>query len=206
MFWPSEFTNSSHPLEQRGNIELNLDHVVTRQPLSRVAFKGGLVVIMYLIGLGIIVPCLPLPTPIAVLVASVILYFYCAASHYIRPRPNFDNMGWGAGLFNDPTQFNDNINRGLWNLSCLLGPGRFMSSASLEVLVSIRLLPERTDEQVAAYQQAAANDEWNERATKILERIEEIDAGRPSGRTQLASMKYFESMDTDEASAEEQHA
>lgn len=197
MFLPSEFTNSSHPLEQRGTIELNLEHVVTRQPLPKVLAKMVVSALMFLMGVGIVAPFLPFPAPVAIGCTAMILACYCTLAHYVRPRPNFDNMGWFAGLCNDPCQFNDNINRTLWNLSCLLGPGRFMSASTIEMLVSCHLLSERTEEDVAAHQEAVAAEEWEDRASKILERIEEIDANRPAGRTQLASMRFLQGSEQD---------
>jgi hypothetical protein len=44
-------------------------------------------------------------------------------------------MGWFGGLSNDPTQYSDNINRFLWNLHCLLGPGRFAAETLLDTCV-----------------------------------------------------------------------
>lgn len=72
-----------------------------------------------------------------------------------------------------------------------------MSASTIELLVSCHLLPERTDDDIAAHQEAVAAEEWEDRASKILERIEEIDANRPAGRTQLASMRFLQGSEQD---------
>jgi hypothetical protein len=191
--WLFEYTNpGTGPFEQRGTVELNLDHVAERKPLWLVMLKLVALAAMIALGLALVMPLIPLPSRQATAVASFVLFVYCVVAHYVRPQPNTDNLGWFGGLMNDPLQFNDNLNRLLFKLHCFLGPGRFASAAVIDALVAGRLLPERTVADVQTDKQAAADEERLIREQEILARVAERQARQACQHTmELASQRFF---------------
>ncbi|MDX1948127.1 MAG: hypothetical protein SFU86_22245 [Pirellulaceae bacterium] len=127
--------------DKHGTVEINTEYVTRRKPAWLVLLKllavAAMVAVGYAIALPTLLKVLPLWQSIA-LVAGVML-IYIGLAFFFRPEPNTDNMGWFAGMGNDPTQYSDNINRSLWNLSCVLGPGRFVSESLLDACVLVGL-------------------------------------------------------------------
>jgi hypothetical protein len=85
---------------------------------------------------------------------------YTVIAFFFRPEPNTDNMGWGGGMGNDPFQSSDNVNRFLWRLSCILGPGRFTAEAILDVFALFKRDPseEPASQAVAGFAAHGASD------------------------------------------------
>ena len=50
---------------------------------------------------------------------------YLALAYYVRPRPDYSNVGWLGGLVDHPLRWSDDANRFLAFLFCVLWPGRF---------------------------------------------------------------------------------
>ncbi|WP_266213722.1 hypothetical protein [Paraliomyxa miuraensis] len=64
---------------------------------------------------------------------SGILLAYLLVAYFIRPRPDFDNIGWLGGLIDNPFRYSDDINRFLMFLMVVLLPGRFVSDSLVEL-------------------------------------------------------------------------
>jgi hypothetical protein len=58
---------------------------------------------------------------------------YLLLGYFVRPRPDYDNMGWLGGVLNNPFRYSDDINQTLWVLRMLLWPGRWASTAIVEL-------------------------------------------------------------------------
>jgi hypothetical protein len=61
------------------------------------------------------------------------LELYLAVAYYVRPRPADFNTGWRA-VFEQPFRFTDDLNWMLWLMSVVLGPGRFASTAIVDLV------------------------------------------------------------------------
>jgi len=195
--WFFEYTNpGTGPFEQRGTIELNLEHVAERKPAWLIGLRLAGVVGIVAIFLLATVPWLPLPLLQSIPLMLFVFFLYSLMAHYVRPRPNTDNMGWIGGMMNDPFQYNDNINRALFQLHCTLGPGRFAAAATIDALVGVGLLPERTVEHIVAEREVRAEEAYEERAQEVLQRVEEIQAQQPFQHTvQLSSERFLYTAD-----------
>jgi len=152
MFGFTGFHRSSSPFEQTGSVELNTNYCTRRKPLWLIALKFLGTAAMIAVGAAIAVPTLlefqvPLWEAVGYTAAGMLVYTLIA--FFFRPEPNTDNMGWGGGLGNDPFQSSDNVNRFLWRLHCVLGPGRFTAETFLDALVFIGLLRGDAEEECA---------------------------------------------------------
>lgn len=58
--------------------------------------------------------------------------FYLGVGYLIRPKPNYDNVGWLGGLMDNPFRWSDGYNRLLIWVLVLFLPGRFMSTSLVE--------------------------------------------------------------------------
>ena len=56
-----------------------------------------------------------------------LLAVYLLAAHYLTPTPDYDNMGWLGGWFNNMFRYSDDLNWFLLFLKILLMPGAFVS-------------------------------------------------------------------------------
>src|SRR5262245_30243947 len=156
MFGLNGFQSSS-PFEQTGTVSVNTDFQTSRKPLWLIALKLLGTAGMIAVGAAIAVPTLlefefPLWQAIAYTAGG--MFIYTGIAFFFRPEPNTDNMGWGGGLGNDPFQSSDNVNRFLWRLSCILGPGRFTAETLLDVCAYIGLGRREEDEDGASPAQA----------------------------------------------------
>jgi len=138
MFSYHEFAGQAS-YHKTGEIQVN-EHYYTRvKPVWLISLKllglAAMVAVAYAIAIPSLISYLPLWQAV-VLVAGVMLV-YTGIAFFVRPEPNTDNMGIAGGLANDPFQYSDNINRWLWNLHCLLGPGRFASETLLDCCVRL---------------------------------------------------------------------
>ncbi len=122
---------------KRGEIVVNQHYFTRRKPAWLVLLKLIALAAMVAVGFAIALPSLRGFMPerqLMTLIAGVML-IYTGIAFFVRPEPNGDNMGWLGGLANDPMQYSDDINRQLWSLHCLLGPGRFAAETLLDTCV-----------------------------------------------------------------------
>lgn len=120
-----------------GEIQVNQHYYTQTKPAWLVCLKLLGLAAMVAVGYAIAIPSLREVLPLwqtIVLVAGVMLV-YTGIAFFVRPEADGDNMGIAGGFANDPFQYSDNINRCLWNLHCLLGPGRFAAETLLDVCV-----------------------------------------------------------------------
>ncbi len=142
MFSLTELQGQSGLLHKTGTIDLNTEYHINRKPVWLVGLKLLGVAAMVAVGAAIAVPSLlefEFPLWQAVPIAAGGMLVYTGIAFFLRPEPNTDNMGWGGGMMNDPFQTSDNMNRLLWRLHCLLGPGRFTAEALLDLCALLGL-------------------------------------------------------------------
>lgn len=72
------------------------------------------------------------------ILGGVLTALYLAASAFLRPEPDYSNMGFMGGLVNHPFRYSDNINRFLLLLKILLTPGRLIVAGLLDLASSVR--------------------------------------------------------------------
>lgn len=68
-----------------------------------------------------------------VIVVVTALSTYLVLAHYLRPSPDWSNMGWMGGALDNPFRISDDANRVLLFLSIVLWPGRFATTAILDL-------------------------------------------------------------------------
>ena len=57
-----------------------------------------------------------------------IMAVYSAAGYFISPEPDYSNVGWLGGVFDNPFRFSDDINRMLIFVRVILIPGRLIAT------------------------------------------------------------------------------
>lgn len=144
MFSYTEFRGQSS-LDKHGSVEFHTEFFRRRRPAWLVLLKILGSIAMIAVGFAIALPSIKEVAPDfamwkAVLAVSAAMVFYTAIAFFIRPEANGDNMGWFGGSCNDPTQYSDNINRFLWKLHMILGPGRFTAETLLDTCVLVGLV------------------------------------------------------------------
>jgi hypothetical protein len=131
-----EFSGESdYDRRQRGTIENQGDYVARRKPAWLVL--GKLAMVLFVVGFAYALALRHIDWP-AWKISAVyfgVLLAYCGIAYLVRPNPNDMNMGWGGGLINDPTQYSDNINRGLRDLECVLQPGQLAVESFFDLLI-----------------------------------------------------------------------
>lgn len=65
------------------------------------------------------------------LIFVAVIAVYSIAGYFILPKPDYTNVGWLGGIFNNPFRISDNINRMLIFAMVILMPGRLISSTIL---------------------------------------------------------------------------
>jgi hypothetical protein len=138
-----EWWGESIQRQPRGSLEFSGQYQPGLRPLWLILLKWLGVCAMVAVGFGIALPSLMpiLPLWKAIGLSGGLMLIYCGIAFFCRPEPNMENMGWGGGLMDDPTQISDDINRSLWNLHCFLGPGRFVTSTVLETAAWVGIVP-----------------------------------------------------------------
>ena len=133
MFSFTEYQGQSS-LDKHGTLELNGNYVAPKKPLWLVLVKLAVLAGMLAVGAVIVMTILLqwLPAWKATAATAGVLLLYITVAFLVRPRYNSDNMGWFGGLANDPFQYSDNINRFLFQLHMVLGPGRFAAETLLD--------------------------------------------------------------------------
>lgn len=59
---------------------------------------------------------------------------YLLLGYIAHPKPDYSNIGWMGGLFDNPFRYSDDINRSLIFLTALLLPGRFVSESLVDMV------------------------------------------------------------------------
>jgi len=63
---------------------------------------------------------------------------YLVAGYWIRPRPDYRNVGWGRTPFDNPFRWSDDANRLLMFLMIVLYPARFVAQTLVDVARFLR--------------------------------------------------------------------
>jgi hypothetical protein len=191
--------NGQSSQDKHGSIRLNTYYDFCTKPVWMVLLKLAIAAGMLSVGaliVGTIVSQFLPPLKMAGATA-VILVLYVAVAFFFRPQANTDNMGWGLGLANDPFQYSDNINRFLFKLHMLLGPGRFCSETLLDARAMIGLVrtaqpsgEDGTADAAVMSPQTAQNASAAMLASPVgAPRADRFDFAR--GQQTLDSWKYF---------------
>jgi hypothetical protein len=196
-------------LDKHGSVEIHTEYYTRKKPAWWVLLKLLGVAAMVAVGYGIALPTVAQALPLWQACAAVagVMLIYVGIAFFFRPEPNTDNMGWFGGMSNDPTQYSDNINRSLWNLHCVLGPGRFTAETLLDLCVLLGLA--KGDEILdGTIQDSAPLAEFecnlpaaasNEAAIAVqasaplrADRFEQPGPGPSGGQMQLDSWRYLQ--------------
>lgn len=62
------------------------------------------------------------------LLFTAVLAVYSSISYFISPKPDYSNVGWFGGFFDNPFKISDDINRMLFFSMIILMPGRLIST------------------------------------------------------------------------------
>ena len=200
MYSITELRGQSHLLDKHGEVEIVTEYYTRKKPAWLVFVKLLGVAAMVAVGYGIGLPTAMQYLPLWQAVAAVagVMLVYIGIAFFFRPDPNTDNMGWLGGGMNDPTQYSDNINRLLWKLHCILGPGRFTSETLLDACVLIGLArgEEVVDDSAGEFAESgsAANNAGDSFAATIPLQGNrfEMPSSTQGGGQQLESWKYFQ--------------
>jgi hypothetical protein len=111
-----------------GKVDLNDNDYNIRQKLITIRFIVSLIII------GLIEYLLIIQTnwdndSANILWVNIGLFIYLLISLIINVKPDYDNLGWGPFLINNPFRYSDNINRSLVILNLLCAPGKFISKS-----------------------------------------------------------------------------
>jgi hypothetical protein len=66
--------------------------------------------------------------------ATIGFSIYLVIAYFVRPKPDYDNLGYFGGLINKPFDYTDDWNRFLLNLKILLLPGVIVSEIIVDLL------------------------------------------------------------------------
>lgn len=206
MFSLLEFQGQSSLLHKSGTVEINTEYHTLRKPAWRVLLKLLGVAAMIAVGAAIALPTFlefdfPLWQVVAITAGAMLIYM--GISFFFRPEPNTDNLGFGGGKMNDPFQCSDNVNRFLWRLHCLLGPGRFTSETLLDTCALVGLVKGEeildnkghAEPRVGSFRSAAvgAFDATQPIAPLDPNRFAQSSANFVAGQIQLDSQRFFNS-------------
>ena len=144
MFSFTELWGEQIGQHQRGEVEFSAENFNVRRPAWQVALKVLGSAVLVAVGYALLIPALShwLPLVKAIAFATGILFLYVGLAFVVRPKPKLDNLGWGYGLIDDPTQYSDDINRGLFELHMFFGPGRFLAETAIDVLTLVGVVAE----------------------------------------------------------------
>lgn len=181
--------------QKTGQLRWNTFYETRKKPVWLVLLKLCALVAMFAVGYLLLLPLVPLPMWKSLVVVSGILLVYTGAAFFVRPEPNGDNMGFVGGLFNDPTQYSDNVNRALWKAHCLLGPGRFFAETLLDCCTLCGLTAEVSEEQhqqeVQTREEARFQAELERMRDRILGPRNDRGEERLGGQQELASSRLL---------------
>ena len=191
MFSLLDGQGQSSLLQKSGTVEINTDYQTTRKPVWLVMLKLLGVAIMIAVGTAIALPTLlelefPLWHAVAITVGA--MFIYTGLAFFFRPESDTDNVGHG-------------VNRILWRLHCVLGPGRFTAETLLDLCLLLGIA--RTEDTVAAAEGSAptfggmrslgagAFDATRPIAPLDPNRFAQSSGNFVAGQIQLDSQRYF---------------
>jgi hypothetical protein len=112
---------------------VRLDGPDERPPRSRLEVAVRLIVSgLMLAGLVWLLHKFGLRRPDHWAIAIGVTAAYLCLGYFVRPEPDWDNIGWLGGMMNHPFRYSDNINRTLLTFKILLWPGAFVSEAIVD--------------------------------------------------------------------------
>lgn len=205
MFSVTELQGQSSLLHKGGTVEINTDYQAERKPAWLVLLKFLGVLAMVAVGVAIAIPTLleyKFPLWHAVVITAGGMLIYTGIAFFIRPEPNTDNLGWGGGMMNDPFQCSDNVNRFLWKLHCVLGPGRFTAETLLDLCVLLGVAKSEQDnapatETASVFAASGANGSMFDPTRPIPaldpNRFGPATANFTAGQVTLDSQRFFQS-------------
>jgi hypothetical protein len=129
MFSPFECHGQSILPHKPGSMELNTEYRTHKKPLWLIALKLLGSAAMIAVGGAIAIPSLlELEYPLwhAIGITAGGMCIYTAIAFFVRPDPNTDEITSG-------------VNKFLWRLHCVLGPGRFTAETLLDVCAYVGL-------------------------------------------------------------------
>ena len=91
------------------------------------------------------------PVPVCGIIGAIIWITYFVLALFLRPKPNYDNMGWAGGLIDNPFRYSDDINRGLFFLNIYLYPGRILAFWMFDFIMFVLMKGRRKER---------AQDKW----------------------------------------------
>ena len=179
-----------------GKIRVNTFYETQKKPFWLIALKLLGVAAMIAVGFAMFLPFSPLLLWQSIVAISGVMLIYVGLAFFIRPEPNGDNMGFLGGFFNDPTHYSDNVNRALWNVHCMLGPGRFIAETILDCCTRVGFTAEMTaaeaDAEDLAREEAGRQAEKERWRARAREQVEDRHAQMPGGQVELRSACYLD--------------
>lgn len=104
------------------------------EPRSRLAVIVRGIVALGVVGTVFVMTALVDPlTPGRVTIVACVMAAYLLLAYFVRPQPDYDNLGWAGGIFDNPLRYSDDINRFLVLVMVVLWPGRFVSTAIVDL-------------------------------------------------------------------------
>lgn len=65
------------------------------------------------------------------LLFAAVMAIYSITSYFILPKPDYANVGWFGGVFDNPFKISDDVNRMLVFVMVILMPGRLISTTAV---------------------------------------------------------------------------
>jgi len=65
------------------------------------------------------------------LIFAVVITVYSIMGYYILPKPDYSNVGWFGGVFDNPFKISDDVNRMMIFVMLILMPGRLISTTAV---------------------------------------------------------------------------
>ncbi|MEW4456276.1 hypothetical protein AB1L30_26670 [Bremerella sp. JC817] len=132
MFNYYEYWSGKDPRRQVGSIDVNTQYIAQRS-WGVILVKAFAAVIVAGFLFWLLFHFLPLVGWQRIAVAAGGVLIYTGLAFFVVPRPNTDNMGWCGGMINNPFTYTDDCNQWLFCFYAVLGPGRLISGALLDV-------------------------------------------------------------------------
>ena len=92
--------------------------------------SGGMIYLYF----AYLVPELQIGLEVSIIYYIIALVIYVVISYVLHPQVDYQNMGIFGGLFDDPTQEGDDINRALDFFKKLLYPGKIIAWSLIGVV------------------------------------------------------------------------
>lgn len=101
------------------------------RPRRQVIVRG--IVGLAMVAVPLVLASLATPFSIGTVIRVAGLHLYLAVAYYVRPRPAAFDTRWRAVLDN-PFRYTDDLNWMLWFMGVVLSPGRFASTAIVDLV------------------------------------------------------------------------